>query len=203
MPSLTPRELLEKIEGRIQELDGEIRTLARRWAWDCPDNWEDLAQEARCAIYQQLKQDPGCPRSYLFSHAKDAILDYRKKGASVDGKLDRTYHRTRVWQLASLDTGPEVVPAEYSGLYFKPHQLRPVEDLALADVVYGELVARLTGPQSQYLALRLQGYSGRQVDALMGVNQSRGARLRKEIKRQARDILQPAPAPTGRGRARR
>jgi len=197
MPTITPPELLEKpiacrrdeIEARIQELDGEIRTLARRWAWDCPGDWEDLAQEACCAIYQQLKQDPACPSSYLFQHAKQAILDYRKKGSSVDGKLDRTYHRTRVWRLVSLDADPGVELADNGSLYFKPHQPRPVEDLALSRVVAGQLMGRLSEQQSRYLNLKLQGYTHREANELLGLTQRQGESLRKEIKRQASDIL--------------
>jgi DNA-directed RNA polymerase specialized sigma24 family protein len=145
---------LANIAERLQELEADIQRMARRWARDCPDDWEDLAQEARLAIYQQLKQDPETPRSHLMQHAKSQIVDYRELGKSVDGKLDRTYHRTTVWRLASLDASPEVVGAEYSGLYFRSHRLRPVEDLALDRVTYGELRQRLTGQQAQYLSLR-------------------------------------------------
>ena len=119
-------------------------------------------------------------------------MDYRRKGKSVDGKLHRSFRRQFVWAMVSLDA-PEVVPAEYSGLYFRPHQLRPVEDLALAEVIYGELMGRLTGPQAQYLALRLQGLSFREVSALMGITEWGGRRLRAAIERQAQDILQEAP----------
>ena len=94
----------------------------------------------------------------------------------------------QVRRLASLDAAPEVVGAEYTGLYFRSHRLRPVEDLALDRVTYGELRRRLTGQQAQYLSLRLQGYTSREITAIMGVTRWEGARLRQEIKRQAADI---------------
>ena len=197
LPTITPPAValpeveaqLDKIRARIQEVDGEIQMLARRWAWNCPGDWEDLAQEARCAIYQQLKQDPACPRSYLFQHAKQAILDYRKKGASVDGKLDPTYHRTKVWRLATLDAGPGAELDNNGSLYFKPHQLRPVEELALARVAGGALMGRLNGQQARYLCLRLQGYTWREADELLGLSPRKGRWVREAIKEQAMGIL--------------
>ena len=180
---------LEKIEGRIQELEPDIERMAHRWSMDHPDDWEDAAQEIRLAMYHKLKDEPDCPRNYLFQVAKRAMIDHRRKGKSVDGKLYRDYGRRIVWLLVTLDADPEVVPAEYSGLYVRPHQLRPVEDLALAEVVYGELVARLTRPQAQYLALRLQGLSFREVHALMGMTEWQGRGVRAGIKKQAREVL--------------
>ncbi len=196
MSTMTAPGLLEKIGERIQELEPDIQKLARRWSMDHPDDWEDQAQEVRLAIYQKLEEEPDSPRNYLFQVAKRALIDYRRKGKSVDGKLHRDYGRRYVWLLVTLDGDPEVVPAEYSGLYVRPHQLRPVEDLALAEVVYGELVGRLTGPQARYLALRLQGLSFREVHALMGMTEWQGRGLRAGIKRQAREVLQEDAACT-------
>jgi hypothetical protein len=94
--------------------------------------------------------------------------------------------------MVSLDADPGVELANNNSLYFRSHQLRPVEDLVLDKVAWGELRRRLTGQQARYLSLRLRGYSVREVNALMGVNQWGGTCLREEIKRQARDILQEA-----------
>ena len=179
---------LEGIEGRIQELEPEIERMAHRWSRDFPDDWEDLAQEIRLAMYHKLKHEPDSPRNFLFQMAKRAMIDHRRKGKSVDGKLYRDYGRRIVWLLVTLDGGPEVVPAEYSGLYVRPHQLRPVEDLALTEVLYEELVGKLTGPQARYLALRLQGLSHREVHALMDMTEWQGRGLRREIKKQATEI---------------
>lgn len=182
--------LLESIDETIAKLDADIQGLAKRWARDCPAAWEDLAQEARLAIYLELKENPACPRNHLFRRAKHEILDYRKKGKSVDGKLDKTYKRKHIWELASLDADPAVVGvAASSTLYFKPHQLRLVEDLALARVAYEELRGRLTEQQDQYFYLRLQGYNGREADALLNLTPRQGQRLRNEIRKEAANTL--------------
>lgn len=180
---------MESVDETLTELDPDIQNLAKRWARDCPDAWEDLAQEARLAIYLELKEKPACPRNHLFRRAKHEILDYRKKGKSVDGKLDKTYKRKHIWGLASLDADPVVVVAASSNLYFKPHQLRPVEDLALTRVAYAELRSRLTEQQRQYLSLRLQGYNRREADVLLGLSPRQGERLRDEIRKEAGNTL--------------
>ncbi len=183
---ITSPELLTRIEERLEDLDKGIKALARTWARDNPDVWEDLAQEARLAIYLELKENPESPRTHLFQRARHVILDYRKKGRSVDGKLHRTFGRPHVWMLASLDGGPRAPLAIRSG------QASPVEDLALARVVYGELRERLSGQQAQYLALRIQGYQGREVDYLLSLTKKQGFYLRKKIKEAAQECLRNA-----------
>jgi hypothetical protein len=201
MSTITRPEVLETIEETLTKLDPAIQKLAKHWARDCPDNWEDLAQIARVAIYLELKAKPASPRTHLFRQAKCEILDYRKMGKSVDGKLDRTYKRTHIWGMVSLDAegsapigigvgaDPVAVVAARGNLYFKPHQLRPVEDLALTRVAYEELRGRLTEQQGQYLSLRLQGYKQREAEVLLGLSPRRGACLRDEVREEAAKVL--------------
>mgnify|MGYP001595764287 FL=1 len=188
MPTITLPEVQGTIEEILTELDAAIQKLAKRWARDCPHDWEDLAQEARLAIYRVLKENPACPCGYLFQVAKHEVLDYRRKGKSVDGKLDKTYGRQFLWALVRRDA-PGVVPADDSSLHFKPHQLRPVEDLALTLAAYGELRGRLTEQQARYLSLRLQGYLHREIGLLLGLSRQQGERVTREIKKEAAKTL--------------
>ena len=180
---------MNKIAERLQELEPDIKRMARRWSWNCPDDREDLAQEARLAIYQQLKQDPETPRSHLMQHAKNGILHYRQRGRSVDGKLYPTARRSHVWEIVSLDADPGMELIDDGSPYFRAHQLRPVEDLALDRETYKEITRRLSEQQAQYLALKLQGYASRQIVELMGMTQWGGHCLRQQIRRQAGDLL--------------
>ena len=186
-------ELLQRIEERLTALDPDIRALARTWSRDHPDAGEDLAQEVRLAMHRELLANPDCPRNHLFQRARHVIIDYRKRGKSVDGKLNRTHNRRRVWQLASLDADPGAARAVQSP------QLRPVEDLALARVAYGELMERLTRQQAHYLARRLQGYSGREVDAFLGLSANQGVTIRQKIRAAARECLTDQDAAGGEG----
>ena len=182
-PMIISPELLKMIEERLAALDPDIRALARTWSRDHPDAREDLAQEVRLAIHRELLANPDSPRNHLFQRARHVIIDYRKRGKSVDGKLNRTHRRRQVWKLASLDADPGVARAVQS------RQLRPVEDLALARVAYGELRERLTEQQAQYLGLRLQGYTGREVDCLLGLSKQQGLLLRRKIQEAAQECL--------------
>ena len=175
--------LLERIEQRLEDLDKGIQSMARTWARDDPDVWEDLAQEGRLAIYLELRANPDSPDAHLFQRAKHVILDYRKQGKSVDGKLHRTFGRPHVWILTSLDANPKVL------LVFRSRWANPVQDQALARVTYDELRERLTGQQARYLALRLQGYQGKEVDFLLDLTKKQGFYLRKKIKRVAQECL--------------
>ena len=180
---MTSPELLKMIEERLADLDPDIRALARTWSRDSPDAREDLAQEVRLAIHRELLANLDSPRNHLFQRARHVIIDYRKRGKSVDGKLNRTHRRRQVWKLASLDADPGVARAVQS------RQPRPVEDLALARVAYDELRERLTERQAQYLALRLQGYQGTEVDCLLGLSKKQGFLLRRKIKEAAQECL--------------
>jgi DNA-directed RNA polymerase specialized sigma24 family protein len=193
-------EGLDAVEETLTKLEPDIKKLAKHWARECPDDWEDLAQVARVAIYLELKAKPASPRTHLFRQAKHEILDYRKMGKSVDGKLHKTYKRTHIWEMVSLDAegsvrlrrigaDPVAVVAASSNLYSKPHQFKPVEDLALTRVAYEELRDRLTEKQRQFLSLRLQGYKQREADVLLGLSHRRGACLRDEIREEAANVL--------------
>jgi DNA-directed RNA polymerase specialized sigma24 family protein len=176
------------IEETLAEFDQDIQNLARHWSRECPAEWEDLAQEARVAIYLELKAKPDSSRRHLFHEAKFKILTYRTKGSSVDGRLHPGFRGHRVWPLVRLDA-PYVVVADRSNPYFKPHQLRPVEDLALTLVAYGELKERLTEQQALYLSLRLQGFNGRAAGRVLGLSKEQVQRLRHEIQEEAEEIL--------------
>ena len=45
--------------------------MARTWARDNPDVWEDLAQEARLAIYLELKENPETPLDPLMEQSEE------------------------------------------------------------------------------------------------------------------------------------
>lgn len=47
----------------------------------------------------------------------------------------------------------------------------------------------MTEQQAQYLALRLQGYPGTEVDCLLGLSKKQGFLLRRKIKEAAQQCL--------------
>ena len=86
-----------------------------------------------------------------------AILDARKEGKSVDGRLHKTFKRKSVWALVSLDVDLDGALTAEASLYFHTWQTSPVEDTAITKVVCGELQRLLTTIEDSYLSLKLQG----------------------------------------------
>jgi len=172
-------------------LDSDIRKLARHWSRDNPDEWEDLAQEARLDISLELRYNPNAPRTYLFRRAKHEILDYRKRGKSVDGKLDQTYKRQHVWDLVSLSRDPKHVFADGNSPCFRRYQRHPVEEEALGRLAYQELREMLTQVEDSYLSLRLQGYSRTESTSILGLRPYQSRRVVSSIRVKARSVFDP------------
>ena len=190
-----PPPYTDAIGAILEALEPEIKKLAMRWSKDSPDDWEDLAQEARLAIYQELKDKPDSPRTHLFRRAKHEILDARKKGKSVDGRRHKTFKRSFVWALVSLDVDLDGALTAEASLYFHTWQTSPVEDMAITKVVCGELQRLLTTIEDSYLSLMLQGYRHLEANALLGLNAVEGYGVRRSIREKARDILSDAEPP--------
>ena len=83
-------------------MEGFIQKQARQFSAGDPMLAEDLAQEGRQAAIRHLRQVPDCPESHLVVQARSAIYHYRRKGSSVDGKLDAR-SRLRHYQVFSLE----------------------------------------------------------------------------------------------------
>lgn len=178
-------------EQVLQELDSDIRRLAKHWSRDNPDEWEDLAQEARLAVALELRYNRDAPRTYLFRRAKHEILDYRKRGKSVDSKLDKTYKRQHVWDLVRLNTHPTQVFIDNGSLYFRRHQPSSVEDEAVGRLAYQELRDILTPVEDSYLSLGLQGYSRTEATALLGLRPYQSRKVLSSIRVKARSVFDP------------
>jgi hypothetical protein len=181
--------LMTREDDILQELDPDIQELARRWSRDRPSESEDLAQEARLAICQQLRENPYSSRKHLFRRAKHQILDYRKRGRSIDSKLNRSYKRGLTWEVVSLDFWPVDIIDTLAGRYSASQELLPAEDLAIPRVLYSELRAQLTDTENRYLALRLQGYTCRETNTLLGLTAYQGVKVRQSIRLRARYLL--------------
>lgn len=173
----------------LADYDDDIRKLARAWSRDSPDHWEDLAQEARLGIYQELREKPNSPRHHLFRRAKHEILDYRKRGKSVDGKLDKTYKRDKVWHLAIMDADPGHVLSQTSSLHYRSRDRRPVEELAVSNLTYWELSKKLTDTEEQYLSLKLQGYNKKESRILLGLTPHQEVQLCDSLREKAKAVF--------------
>lgn len=87
---------------RLNSIKEYIAYLAFVFSRDAPDQEEDIAQAAREAMVRKLRGDPDCHISHLKVKAKSGIRDYRRRGKSVDGKLNET-DRQRHYDTLNID----------------------------------------------------------------------------------------------------
>jgi hypothetical protein len=142
---------------------------------------EDLAQEGREAAIIQLRAEPNCPASHLVVKAKDAISQYRRRGLSVDGKLDarsrtKHYHILSVEELVFDDGQPrEEVIADPRGTS------RPTEEEACINILFASLRDNLSAEENQLLTLRLMDIPWQRVGEILGQEPKEISKMRKRI----------------------
>jgi len=138
---------------RLLEVDEYIQRRANRYSFGDVMLAEDLLQEGREAAWKYLQVNRDCPESHLVVEARDAMLKYKGKGKSVDGKLLST--RQRNYHVVSFD----VPTIGGSSLYdMVGADIHPVETIAIQNVDFDRFCERLDEQEKQTLAFLLYGY---------------------------------------------
>ena len=142
---------------------------------------EDLAQEGRQAAIRHLRQVPDCPESHLVVQARSAIYHYRRRGSSVDGKLDDRA-RLRHYQVFSLeepiaDNGR--LKEEAIGDPQGPR--RPTEEQACVNILFASLRDSLSAEENQVLSLRLMDIPWQRVAEIQGLGAREISQIRGRI----------------------
>jgi hypothetical protein len=159
-------------------VEGFIERKSKQFSIGDPMLAEDLAQEGREAVIRRLRQVPDCPESHLVVQARSAIYHYRRKGSSVDGKLDAR-SRLRHYQVFSLEE-----PIADNGRLQKEvigdpqGSRRPTEEQACANILFASLRDSLTAQENQVLALRLSGTPWKRVGEIL----NQGAREMSHVR---------------------
>ena len=142
---------------------------------------EDLAQEGREAAIRRLRAEPNCPTSHLVVKAKYAISHYRKRGSSVDGKLDarsrnKHYHILSLEELV-FDDGllREEAISDPRG------PIRPTEEEACINILFANLREGSSAEENQGLTLRLMGIPWQKVGEILGEGAKEISKMRKRI----------------------
>lgn len=187
--------LQEETQARLEQLEPDVRRLARRWCRDRPDAADDLTQVARVAVWRLLWERPDAPVPHLIKKAKEAILVERKRGCSVDGRLDPVTGRQTRWLIESLDAprldGQEPLAEALASGPVRAHNLweSPVEEEALGRVLYQTLRELLTPREDALLSLLLLGYEPKGAGAHLKLTKQQAYRTRQTIQRKAVQIL--------------
>ena len=188
---------LERLDTlmRLEALEPRVKHLAWRWSRDTPNAREDLEQVARVAVWEELRRQPDAPDRHLLAEAKEAISDERKRGSSVDGRLNPTTRRKRRYLTESMDApGPRDLPPISETLASGPvraHNLweSPTEGEAMGHLLYEALQPELTETQNALLALILAGYQCQDAGRLLGMDKKRAYIVRVGIQRTAVEVL--------------
>lgn len=174
---------------RLAEVEHIVQKMARKFSEDNPLVIEDLAQEAREAIIRKLRENPDCPTSHLVTKITGAIINYRRAGTSVDGKLNAHYFRPKPYRIVSIEgpaIGENTAPTRTSLLSDRisdPYQpLRRTEQQALTNVMFAGLKDRLSPRDHLALTLRLQGITWKETGRRLKLSPYYLAKTRKRIK---------------------
>lgn len=180
---------------RLEALEPAIQRTANFWCMGRPDVRDDLAQVARLAVWEELRRRPDASDLHLVYRAKQEILDEKKLGRSVDGRLDPVTRRSFRWLLVSLDAprldGQEPLADTLASGPVRAHNLweSPVEEEALGRVLYQTLRELLTPREDALLALLLLGYQHKEIRALLGLTKQQVYRTHQSIQRKAVVLL--------------
>jgi len=173
------REYKELI--RLDDVEGFIQRNAYKFSRDDPMLAEDLAQEGREAAIRRLRENPDCPTSHLIVKARDAIYGYRRRGSSVDGKLDPN-GRAKQYEISSLEAPAADDEHPQGETLSDPQEPRRfTEERACTNIVFDSLRDSLSEMENQILTLRLSDCSWKEVGEIMGKSAREIVRIRQRI----------------------
>jgi hypothetical protein len=117
--------------------------------------------------------EPNCPASHLVVKAKYAISQYRKRGSSIDGKLD-TRSRAKHYHILSLE---ELIFDDgllrEEAISGPQGPRRPTEEEACINILFASLRNSLSVEENQVLTLRLMDIPWQRVGEILGQGMSR------------------------------
>ncbi len=188
-PGGADQERAQHEAQRLHSIKEYIDYLAFIYSRDAPGQEEDIAQEARLAVTKKLRQDPDCHISHLKVKAKSGIRDYRRRGRSIDGKLNET-DRQRHYDMLNLD---QIVTEDGNTLVdtLNAHSLpfRITEAQALHRVALDQLKEYLSPEENQALTLRLMGLSWSEVGEILSRAEGEMAQTREKMINTAVELL--------------
>ena len=153
---------------RLNEVEKFIQRKANRFCMDDPMLEEDLVQEGREAVIRRLRENPVCPDSHLVLKARDAIYQYRRRGSSVDGKLNPV-RRSKQYKILSFEDPTTDDTLSLAEALAEPQAPRRItEETACRTIFFDDLRDCLSAEENQILTLRLMGTSWLEVRETLG-----------------------------------
>ena len=134
-----------------EELKVKVHYLAWRWSMGRPDLIDDLYQEGLLAIW--LKDETHSPLNHQLRTAQEGMSAARKRGRSVDGRMNPTTARATAWVVLSVDRM----------IYGVAHHGRTVEAYVVDKITVEEILSLLTPPERECLGLAYQGFTQAEI----------------------------------------
>lgn len=175
------------IVARLNAVDGFIRAFAWRFSNGDLMLAEDLQQEARMAAYKRLQEAPDCPESHLVVKAKDAIYKYRRRGSSVDGKLNPS-GRSLDYSLTSLQESIDGNKGEdrKEEIIGDPRQgRRPTEVVAITITLLDLFRGGLSVDENRAFAFRLAEIPWEEIEEILDQPEHEVYRIQTGIEEKA------------------
>lgn len=157
-------------------LDNEalVRFLLKSYAWR--DDYEDLLQEGRLALYQAAeKYDPAKGKFSSFA------ARYIRNGIQRILRSENREKRRCPGATVSLNeaVGAPDRPTELLNLI--PDERGDLEAEAMSRLMLDEIIPRLESRELKILVMRTQGYGYRDIAAAIGVSRQRVQQLLRNI----------------------
>jgi DNA-directed RNA polymerase specialized sigma24 family protein len=148
-----------------------------------PDVIDDLYQEGLLAIW--LRDETHSPINHQLRTAQDRMIDVRKRGRSVDGRMNPSSARARRWLILPLDRT----------MYGAGHRSRTVEAYVVDKITVEEILALLTLPERECLGLVYQGFTQPEIARRTGYSQRRIQRMMRAMREKLWPYLHDGHAP--------
>ena len=188
LPKGARQEPAQQELNRLNEVERFIQYKANRFAEGDSMLAEDLAQEGREAVIRRLRADPDCPTSHLVLKAREAIYRYRRRGSSVDGKLNPK-GRARQYQIVDLETPIGEDGWSLAEALAEPQApARWTEQRASINILLDDLRDRLSATENQVLTLRLMAVPWPEVRQILGRSARETGQMREQIAKTVREL---------------
>lgn len=81
------------VDEKLDNVDGALRSMVRRYCREKPGEYEDMLQEARTAAWQQIDEKPDAPRHIVIWRAKRPLAGIAFHGSRYTGSRENRGHQ--------------------------------------------------------------------------------------------------------------
>ena len=155
--------------GVTEEIESSIRRMAWRIGSEHGnyDEIDDLAQEGRIAAWKEATMHE--PRAdYCLHRSKQAMAQYARSGASVDGRLWLNHRRKKVYHTEELDAplSSGRVPEGATLANMLPDSRPYTENQAFSCIVLDDVEDLLTDEELEVARLKAAGFDYQEMVSL-------------------------------------